>query len=381
MKRAKRENIYMNLKIINNFFYFDKLFYFIPLIIIIIQATFVFNKGLQPYPNPKFPTDDPYKYVAMAKNPFSDDALARFPPFSWRILTPWIIHFSNLPTLTGFYIVTLSSLAGTCIALIWFLRGLGLNRYYAVSGTIAFLLLPAATWVPLWAYISTEPLSFFLLLMVMGSSVHKKPVMMLIFSLLLALSKEIVIFAVIFSIILSMECKNKRLLIWSIFSLFGTIIILISLRIFIPGHYNFIGYIKSNYLPLSLNVIFLRLSLATFGTWLFLLPLALLQYFHPPFMLKRISFVIFIILCTSQIMVSSNIDRVVIYGFPVVVASATYEIKYLCNKFKLPNKLFWAILWILGASFWIIYDYIARLLLEVSTCPITKFILSGCVKT
>src|SRR5579859_6374408 len=113
-----------------------------PLALLAGLAALVRGHWQLPYPDARWAYADHYRYIAIAQQPFgSSNPLAHEPPFCWRILTPLVVHLLPLPTLDGFWLVTLAGLAGAVLALQWALRGLGLPTGAVAAGGLVLVLL------------------------------------------------------------------------------------------------------------------------------------------------------------------------------------------------------------------------------------------------
>jgi hypothetical protein len=100
-----------------------------------------------------------------------------------------------------------------------------------------------------------------------------------------------------------------------------------------------------------------RLLSATVGTWGLLTPLAALQLVHPPRTWRRPEFVYLLLLATAQVFVSGDVQRVVVYGFPVIILAAAAEVDFLSDRLGWRPWMLWApviigqVLWSLPADF------------------------------
>lgn len=304
-------------------------------------AAFVAWQGLVPYPDPHTLVGDAYRYVALAVQPFgSSDPLAHEPPFCWRILTPLLVHILPVPTLVGFWLVTTLSLAGATLALMWFLRGLGLSPEATIAGGLAFVCLMPATGFTLYADLLVDPLAFALLALALGCVVHRRGGLLLIALVLMALDKETALFGAAFALAWSWQQKDRLLLRWSLASLVGVLLVLAGLRVLLPSNQPY-GLLETLaywvVVPIAQGSMPERLLLALVGAWGVLLPLAMAS---PAFWRNR-AFWLLWLFATAQVLVSSTIERVMVYAFPVVIAASCDTLASLAKRWNISQWWLW----------------------------------------
>lgn len=299
-----------------------------PLLALAALAIYVRAQGLMPS-GQLGGAGDHLRYIALAHQPFgSASVLAREPPFAWRVLTPLLVWAAPFGVATGFWVTTLLGLAATTLGLGWFLRGLGLSRASAVAGGLAFVaLMPACAWT-LYDTCLVDPLAFACMMLALGAAVHRRGPLLLLAACLGALAKETTIFAAVFALLWAAETKDRQMLRWSLASLTGAVIVLDVLHAAIsvlPGWSYLLMTTRISGSALARGLVLDRLLRATVGTWGILLAPALVA---GAFWRRRAP-VAFLGLVTLQIVVSFDVERVVAYAFPVVIAAACFGVDAL----------------------------------------------------
>ena len=281
--------------------------------------------------------NDAYRYVAMAQQPFgSSNPAAHNAPFAWRLLTPLLVYLLPLPTLTGFWIVTLLGLAAATLALVWLLRGFGLPEETAIAGGLAFVFLMPATGFTLFDDKLVDPLAFALLTLALAACVHRRGWLQLLSLTLCALDKETALFGAIFAIAWSWQQRDRLLLRWSLASLFVVLAALTLMRVFIPASdYNLSSTLF--YVTVDSVVNPIRLVLAFDGAWGILLPLAFASrwFRHCP------AAWLLWLAATAQVCISYDIERVVVYAFPVMIAASCWTIETLAKSWHISRWWLW----------------------------------------
>jgi hypothetical protein len=120
----------------------------VPAALLLALAALVRLHGRLPYPDSRYAVGDHERYMAITLQPWgSPGPLAHQPPFSWRVLTPWLVHalhvVGGFSIRDAFWLITLAGLLGATVGLQWFLRGLGLSQRATVAGA-----LPSCCWGP-----------------------------------------------------------------------------------------------------------------------------------------------------------------------------------------------------------------------------------------
>jgi hypothetical protein len=138
-----------------------------------------------------------------------------------------------------------------------------------------------------------------------------------------------------------------------------SLLLLETIRLIITasGPYSLFREFTSIYVPFPSVGDLSRIAIRATGlTWSVLLPLAALQMVHPPRVwFRQPALLVLFGLATAQTLVASDIERVVILGFPAIIAAAAFEIEYLGSHFALPVDLLWGAVfigelpWLLGS--------------------------------
>ena len=334
--------------------------YAVPLLTLLALAGLVAWHGPLYY-DPSAPAErhDHFRYIAMAANPFAPSGIGLDPPYCWRILTPLIVHYLPVPTLTGFWLLTCTGLALAVVGLVWCLRGLGLSPATALAGGLAFVLLGPATGFELWDYMLTDPLTLALLAWIVALAVRRMGAPLLVLLPLMALSKETAIMAGIFAVLWAAEKRDRRLAVFAAAGLVAAVGVLVGLRIAIrPGS----GYSLGSDLVRGFLLFVLqpawglyRLTSGTAPAWYLLLPIALLQLTHPPRLLRSPAWGWLLLSATAQILIASDGDRLVVCAFPAVIAAVCFEMSWLAARLQVSGTALWSLLLAVQALFWIPY--------------------------
>jgi hypothetical protein len=321
--------------------------YLAPVALLLVLALLVHNHGRIPYTTPIWiQNGDQARYLAMATHPFSMDALVREPPFCWRILVPLVVSILPLPAPTGFWILTVLSLAVATLALEWFLLGLGLPPAAAAAGGFAFVLLGPAAGFTLWDFMLVDPESFALLALALALAVHRRGLLLLVTLLIFAATKETAFIGAIFGVIWAFEKRDWTLLRWAAGGLVGVIAIIFLIRLALPANASY-GYltemqrIHATYTPTWSAFEQQTILSGTIDAWNILLPLAILQLIHRPRVWRSPAFVSVLVVVYAQLIIAANTQRLVAYAFPVMIAAAAFEIEYLAGRLQVSRWLLW----------------------------------------
>lgn len=246
---------------------------------------------------------DHWTYLSMAEDPFGTHGTAYEPPLGWRVLAPLIVSLAPLEASTGFRVLTVCAHAGTTLALIWFLLGLGLPPRSASAGGIVFVLLGPAVGFTLLDYMYIDPLAFFLLTLTLASAVHRRGWLVCVSLPLLALTKETVLLDLLFTMTWTVLARDKRLLKWVAAGSGLSVLMFVVIRsAIVPAYpYSVIEEFKSVYVPFSLTNVVRRLMEATGGAWNVLLPVASMQLVHGPRVWRNPACVVLVALSSSRL--------------------------------------------------------------------------------
>ncbi len=86
-----------------------------------------------------------------------------------------------------------------------------------------------------------------------------------------------------------------------------------------------------------------------------LFPLALLQLRHHPNFWRSLACSGFLLGATAQIIVSTDVERVVVYGFPVIIAACCWEVEWIARAARWAAWLPWLVIWAIEAPVWGLY--------------------------
>jgi hypothetical protein len=176
-----------------------------------------------------------FAYVAMAETPFWQAGAAYEAPYCWRILGPLLVHVVPFARSTGFFWLSAVSLAGTTMALVWLLLGLGLPERSASAGGIAFVLLGAGPAYNLNHYNLIDPLAFFLLTLVPAALAHRRVAFVVVGLVLLAFTKETVSIGIAVAIVWIAFSRDRGMSPWVITGAAVSLLCLGALRSGIPA--------------------------------------------------------------------------------------------------------------------------------------------------
>jgi hypothetical protein len=306
---------------------------------------------------------DHARYQAMAEHPFADDPLVREAPYCWRILTPLIVSLLPFPTLTSFWIVTLIGLMGTTLALEWILAGLKLPTSAVLAGGCIFVLLGPATGGNFWDYAMVDPLALFCTTMLLGCAVHQRGPLLVVFAILGAFTKEITLLGVIFALVWAWR-RHRSLLPWCLGALSGAIGVLMLLRVLIrPDNTWSLFYyfqVTADHFGVSISVLLLytcfRLIEGLPITWGVLLIPAVLQLRHPPrFWRMYPEFALFLAGTMAQFFVAADNARLLVFGFPAMLAACCFELEYLAARWNCSRWMIWTPILLLQGYEWITF--------------------------
>lgn len=327
-----------------------------PALVVLALTGWAIVHGQIPYPSAQYAFMDENQYMAMAMHPFSSDPLVHEAPFTWRLLSPLVVHVLPLPAKAGFLLLTVVSLAGAAYALAWFLRGLGFGLPSATAGAIAFLLLGPATGFTLWDYMLNDPLSLALLALALACSVQRRGALLAVVLVLGAANKEANMLAAVFAVAWALQQKDRRMLAWAAGGGAAALALLIALRLLLPAarSYSWLGQFEMIYGAYTPIMVRARLYDITAFTWILLLPFAALQLIHPPYVWRWPAFALVLLGATAQVLVATDAERVVVYAFPAVIAATAFEVRYLAQRFRVSQAWLWGPLLLFELWWWFV---------------------------
>lgn len=329
--------------------------YLLPVAALLSLAGLALALGRVPYPDRHYFFMDQNRYVAMAEHPFSLGPLVREPPFNWRLLAPLLVHLLPLPAPDGFWLLTVASLSAAALALVWFLRGVGLPPGASVAGALAFVTLAPLSGFDLWDYMLVDPLAVALVIVTLGCAVHRQGLFLLISLIALAATKEIAVLGAIFAVAWAAERRDWAMLRWAAAGLVASFAVIAAIRIAVPADrpYGLTAMYTTVYgASPSLSLIAHRLALATLEAWTVLLPFALLQLVHPPHAWRSPAFALLFIGAAAQVLVATDVARLIVYAAPVVIAACAFEVEYLAGRWQLSRWWLWGPLLAIQLAWW-----------------------------
>lgn len=265
------------------------------------------------------------------------------PPTKWRILTPLTVWALHLGIYVGFWLVTNAGLLLGLVSLLWFLAGLQVSRPAILAGGLAFVCLGPLVGFSLYEDMRIDALSSGLLLLGLAATVHRKGWLVCLSLTLGMVSKETAIFGGIFALLWALERRDARLLRWAQATLIVQLLIYAALRHLIqPAYgYSFLIEFQQTYRGLGPLDLLNKALLATVGTWGLLLPLALWHAWQPRTLWRSPALLSLLLLCYAQLVVASDVERVVVYAFPVVIAAAALAVEDLSARWHVSRWALW----------------------------------------
>ncbi len=331
------------------------LLYLLPLLTLVILSAAVIAGGHAPFPRVDYAGIDHLRYLAMATHPFGPDLLVHEPPYAWRVLSPWVVHIMPFSPVVGFLLLTVVSLLGATAGLMWFLRGLGLPPTSVISGGLAFVLLWPATGFTLWDYMLVDPLAFALIALACAATVRSNGIVLALALVLGTLDKETCMLAALFALAWAVQRRNWALLRWAIAGSLAAIAALVGLRIAIPvsQSYSFLTAFQTIYAGYTLHMVWSRLTEATGVAWTLLLPFAALQVAHPPRVWRSWAFALLFLGACAQCLVATDVARLVVYAFPVMIAAVAFEVEYLTQRLRVASIWWWSLILLVELVWWL----------------------------
>lgn len=306
-------------------------------------------------------------YLALARQPFgSADPAAHFAPYCWRIMGPLLVHLLPMPITVGFWLLTLSSLAGGTFALQWILRGLGLPRGAVIAGGCAWALLGPATGALIWSPFMTDPLALCLTFAMVGCAIHGRGRTLVLLAVLGALTKEATVLGAVFALLWSIS-RARHIRRASVMAIVGSLAMLFSLRLLIPnpagpGGYSMLDAIKIIYAPppwapIALDILVLswfvalRSLQATVGAWGFLFPVVLALPWARLRWRSTLPWAGLMFGALAQVAIATDVERRVIFATPAVLVAACVAIERFASQLGRSRWLFW-VPTLLAQAYW-----------------------------
>ncbi|HEY2643471.1 MAG TPA: hypothetical protein VGI56_06960 [Galbitalea sp.] len=295
------------------------------------------------------PPTGSFTYVAMAHAPFWSDSAPYEAPYCWRLLGPTLLHFWPYDLPTGFFLLASVSLFGTTLAVGWLLLGLGSSRFSAGAGAVCFVLLGPGAAFNLKHYHLIDPLAFFFLTLTLGAVAHRKGLLAAVCLIALAATKETVVIAFASSCALAVRGQDAGTKRWVLSGGVVALVLLEFIRLTVPAteHYSLFHEFSAIYLSHPSLRDLTRIALGATGlTWGILLPFSALQLVHPPRIWSNLGLLTLIVLATAQIFVAWDTERVVILGFPAVIAATTFEVEFIASSTAIKKEAIWIVIFL-----------------------------------
>ncbi len=284
--------------------------------------------------NPRFAAGgDHLAYHAMAS-----DKPGSFPaPYCFRVLVPGLVKSLPLSTETGFFLQTLFFLWSSGLILFLVLRELGESRFFAWSGLALFLGLNWAGKFTVWNFWLTDPALFFFGIAAFYATVRNNLAAFILAITLGVLAKE----AILFTLPLYYGYHARKFLDWRLAG--KTILagllplgLVLAMRTFIPAsnQYDLPELFREIGLPWLTRDIVGNILGGTTGTWgvpVFLL--AILGFLQEP-RLRRAA-VFFLPFVYLQPMFANNLDRLLVFGFVIVIPLAVAGLRWFSTRYQL----------------------------------------------
>lgn len=226
----------------------------------------------------------------------------------------------------------------------WFLRGIGLPPGASVAGVLAFVTLAPVTGFDLWDYMLVDPLAIALLAVTLGCAVHRRGLLLVVSLIALAATKEVAVLGAIFAVAWAAERREWAMLRWAMAGLVATFAVIVAIRIAVVADrpYSLTAIYTAVYgASPSLSLIAHRLALATLEAWTVLLPFALLQIVHPPHVWRSPAFSLLFVGAAAQVLVATDVARLIAYAAPVVIAACAFEVEYLAGRWQVSRWWLW----------------------------------------
>ena len=126
--------------------------------------------------------------------------------------------------------------------------------------------------------------------------------------------------------------------------------------IYVPAGIGTLHLPAAEVLLVAAGIFVARLLAAVVGTWTALLPLALLQRWDAPtFWVKYYPFAIFVVVATAQIFVALDVERLVAYGAPAIIAACCFEAETLAQRWRTSRWMIWLPVLAVLAAVWLPY--------------------------
>jgi hypothetical protein len=301
------------------------------------------------------PTDDPswsgdhLYYFAMSQHSVGASALVPienkylpYAPFSYRLLTPLIASLLPIDQHLAFLAITLIAFILTSFVFYLFLRQREYSHTLGLLGVGLFLTLyPAAGFVVLDNYLP-EPLTFLVVLLAFITIEQRKDWLFLAIVSIGVLNKETVLFLLPVYYVFTIRREGR--LNWARALVIGIVPVSIWLlpHIFIhpTNNYSYLNELLAQLQvrlgngPGGLRHQVAQYSFLTWGPLLFLVLSLPRRSIH--WLMKEEHLALWVALAYLQTLVASDIPRLLVYAFPVVIPLALGNLRYLAQIISTP---------------------------------------------
>ncbi|MHA1271013.1 MAG: hypothetical protein ACTSPY_14565 [Candidatus Helarchaeota archaeon] len=337
-------------------------------IIILPITTFIIWSIIFYFYSPLVPIKDAYYYKIMAESLFNPSVSA---PYCFRILTPLIAYLIPLDTGTSFFYINFTFFIASSILFYYFLKHMNLNSYYSFCGEFIFTFGSITNIYLIHNYIMVDFLNqlFFLIgcyILLVKIPIKKRYqdfIIILILSIGV-LNKETILLLIPIYFVMEKGNVLKKLC-KTILITIPSLIIFVILRSVIPysGSYEeiWLSFHLENLLSTVYNIF---LSFGIF--WI----LAFFNFECNVKFLRRTYWLIPIFM--GQIILASNIYRLIFLSFPIIISLGMIELKKYNDNF---NKI--PVITAISSQILITIFYILKKYLQFSFLDIIYFPLIG----
>jgi hypothetical protein len=269
----------------------------------------------------------------MAENPRGTHA----PPYCYRILVPTMARAVPLPPTKSFRVLTILFAWGAGVLIYYMLRSMGHGRFFSVMGIVLFHSLNFGTKFVLFDFWLADPALFFFSALAMLCMMRGATAGLTTALCLAVLSKESALF--LLPLVYSMRAKrifDRRALAYAAAVSIAPLAICVLLRVFVPasGPYSPLALLRQFGTGRMSSDLAALVRGGTLGTWGILALLLFLLGLR-----NRVDFALrglpFLVLVYAQPLFAANVDRLLVYGFPVVIPIAAAGLERLALAARL----------------------------------------------
>lgn len=323
----------------------------VAVLVLLVESSLVPHMNIA---DPAYQNWDCRRYVAAASNP--ESSLAHEGPYCWRLLVPTLVRALPLSPDKGFYVLTFLSLLCATILLFLYSNSQGLYTGETIAVLTFFLFSRWTTGYLLFDFALVDATAFsFILLILWLTDIRAKPPLVLAAIALGCLVKEQILAAAIYaSVKYVRESKTgfKGLFVAALPFTTG-LVVLALVRTLVPSSNNYsllsevVGRFTSTnppgYFHLSTQEYGIFAYDTTFSTWGAVLPLVLVGFWtHRQHLRETPEKTVFLLLVFAQLLVARNVERLLIYAFPVCFILAATNV-WTASPTK--TKFFQVCLW------------------------------------